>query len=176
MNCRSSRRNKPKCSGVEIDFRGYHRDLPNWCSVFHFLSVINPSIFVLCSLLDFVCFSKAWMYYFSRNIISASFWWRLHKSESFISRRHTSSKTPGRILLFLSNHFLSIFWCQDPSWLTSAGSIWVPYRPVFPVFCHDTWLISAVFGVHVETKDFSTDMQHLAEGAVQPCPWWQFVS
>lgn len=64
------------------------------------------------------------------------FWWRLHKSESFISRQHTSSKTPGRILLFLSNHFLSIFWCQDPSWLTSAGSIWVPYQPLFPMFCH----------------------------------------
>lgn len=87
--------------------------------------------------------------FFRKHNISF-FWWRLHKSESFISRQHTSSKTPERILLFLSNHFLSIFWCQDPSWLTSAGSIWVPYRPVFPVFCHDTWLISVLFSVYVE--------------------------
>lgn len=91
------------------------------------------------------------------------FWWRLHKSESFISRQHTSSKTPRRILLFLSNHFLSIFWCQDPSWLTSAGSIWVPYRPVFPVFCHDTWLISEVFSLYLEGKDFCSDTRHLAQ-------------
>lgn len=98
------------------------------------------------------------------------FWWRLHKSESFISRQHTSSKTPGRILLFLSNHFLSIFWCQDPSWLTSAGSIWVPYRPVFPVFCHDTWLISVLFSVHVEGKDFSSDTQHLTQGSHSVVP------
>lgn len=95
------------------------------------------------------------------------FWWRLHKSESFISRQHTSSKTPGRILLFLSNHFLSIFWCQDPSWLTSAGSIWVPYQPLFPMFCHDTGLISVVFSVYVEGEDLSSDMWHLAE-SIQP--------
>lgn len=91
------------------------------------------------------------------------FWWRLHKSESFISRQHTSSKTPRRILLFLSNHFLSIFWCQDPSWLTSAGYIWVPYRPVFPVFCHDTWLISVLLSVCVDMEDFNSDIQHLAQ-------------
>lgn len=97
-------------------------------------------------------FSALCWVYTVRNI--SFFWWRLHKSESFISRQHTSSKTPGRILLFLSNHFLSIFWCQDPSWLTSAGSIRVPYRPVFPVFCHDTWLIRVLFSVHVEVEGF----------------------
>lgn len=62
------------------------------------------------------------------------FWWRLHKSESFISHQHTSAKTARWIRLFLSHHFPSIFWCQDPSWLTSAGSIWVPYRPGFQSF------------------------------------------
>lgn len=71
------------------------------------------------------------MFHFSRNIISASF------GEGYINLNPLSAastpprKTPGRILLFLSNHFVSIFWCQDPSWLTSAGSIWAPLSPCF---------------------------------------------
>lgn len=62
------------------------------------------------------------------------FWWRPHKSKSFISRRHTSLKTAGRILLFLSNRFHSIFQCQDPPWMTSTASIRIPYLAVFPLF------------------------------------------
>lgn len=138
-------------------------ELPHGCCVFHFLSFIN---YLFCALCWVYCTSQpsSNVPFFKKHNI-CFFWWRLHKSESFISRQHTSSKTPGRILLFLSNHFLSIFWCQDPSWLTSAGSIWVPYRPVFPVFCHDTWLISVVFSVYVEGEDFCSDMRHLAQGS-----------
>lgn len=39
-------------SRAEIDSQRYHTELPNWCSVFHFLSFINPSVFVQCSLLS----------------------------------------------------------------------------------------------------------------------------
>lgn len=123
--------------------------------MFFISCLLLTPLYLLCSLCFVYCTSQPSSHvpFFTKHNI-CFFWWRLHKSESFISRQHTSSKTPEWILLFLSNHFLSIFWCQDPSWLTSAGSIWVPYRPVFPVFCHDTWLISVLFSVCVETVGF----------------------
>lgn len=52
INCQYSRTNKANLhSRAEIDFQTYDIELPNWCCVFHFLSFINPYIFVLCSLL-----------------------------------------------------------------------------------------------------------------------------
>lgn len=102
------------------------------------------------------------LFFFSRNI-SWSFCWRLCKSKSFISHQHTSSKTTGWILVFLSNHFRSIFWCHDPSQLTSVGSIWAAYPTVFPVFLHDTWLITALFSVFVKWGDSSSDTWHLIQ-------------
>jgi hypothetical protein len=76
------------------------------------------------------------------------FFRRLHKSESFISRQHTLLETPSLLLLFLSNHFLSRFSCQEPSRLTRAGSTWVAQRGHVGVFSHDTWLISVWLRVY----------------------------
>lgn len=111
------------------------------------------------------------MYHFSRNIISASF------GEGYINLNPLSAantpprRRPGGFLLFLSNHFLSIFRCQDPSWLTSAGSIWVPYRPVFPTV--SPWHLTdkcVVRWVYVETADFSADTWHLARASRPAVP------
>lgn len=101
---------------------------------FHFLSFMNSHICCLLSAGDVGHCSHAATLHYSSNIISVSFWWRPHKSDSFISRRHTSLKTAGRILLFLSNRLHSIFRCQDPSWLTSAASIPIPYLAAFSLF------------------------------------------
>lgn len=101
---------------------------------FHFLSFMNSHICRLLPAGDVGHCSHAATLHYSSNIISVSFWWRPHKSESFISRRHTSLKTAGRILLFLSNRLHSIFRCQDPSWLTSAASIPIPYLAAFSLF------------------------------------------
>lgn len=156
--CLHSRTNTTNsCSELKIIFK----DITWNCQtspVFFISCLLLTRLYLFCALCRIYCTSQPSSHvpFFKKHNI-CFFWWRLHKSESFISRQHTSLKTPGRILLFLSNHFPSIFWCQDPSWLTSAGSICVPYRPVFPVFCHDTWLISVLFSVYVEGVGCGSD-------------------
>lgn len=139
---RHSRTNKTNSGrGAVIDFQR-HIKLCLFISVFYFL--LTPSYLFGYTLYTgfYVTFKKK-----TKKAI-CFFYWSLHKSERFISRQHTSSKMPGRILPLY--FYLIISWAHSGVRVTTTGSIKVSDHSAFSLFAHDTWLMCVLFGAFVE--------------------------
>lgn len=67
---------------------------------------------------------------FFKNYNICFFWWRLHKSESFISRQHTSSKTPGGFCYF----YLIISWAYSGVRIHPGWQVLVPFESPIALF------------------------------------------